>query len=358
MNKWLGAVCLALSFGSAPVRAQDADSNLRRAVAVIPADTLSPTAADMAWFYDVSVLAALHGGQLDGSTFRRMPGAYELRPVAALAASTPDAWRAKTGIDPAQLRFFTQFGQPPQSVTHWGLADETATAAVIAALPQQGFAPAPDAPDIFANGEAGTMNLAQADQADPWRGRMGQTSAVTGVGAGLLHATDPTVLAAVRDGAKMADTPFGATLLAALEAQDGQVLQAVFYSPHFGLAARSDPARMTAPDALPQAGQAAEQGVPLYGGLAMADVVTAGGSDLVIAYAYTDCETADAAAATAATLWPESAGGNATPSHAETAGAGCAAVITVPGGENGRQFDRAIRALMMRDLAAIHIVQE
>ena len=366
MNRFLWAVCLAASFGTSATRAQDAeDTNLRRAAAAMPADTLRPTSTSMAWFYDVTLLSELNDGQLDRKAFMQVPAASQLRPVAALAILGPDEWQAKTGVDPEKLRFFTEFGASPQQITQWGLADEAVATAAFDALPQHGFAPVEGAPDIVANGAPGKLDFALADPKDPWRGGMGHISAVARFGAGLLQATDPAVLGPAIDGPKMADSPFGMTLLRALEAQDGRVLQATFFGPHFGMMGGLDPTLGAAPD--PQAAREAIQaaqdrlarGVPLYGGLAIADLVTADGPELVIAYAYADCDTAANAAATAATLWPESGQGmlegTATPSHVDVAETGCAAVITVPGGAKGSQFNRAIGALMRRDLAAIHI---
>lgn len=369
MNKFLWVACLTASLGTAAAWAQDAaDSNLRRAFAAMPADTLSPTSANLAWFYDVALLSEVNGGQLDGKAFMQMQAASRLRPVAALIAAGPEAWRAKTGVDPAQLRFFSEFGAPPLAVTYWGLADEAAASRAFDVLATQGFAPVEGAPETVANGAPGQMDLTLADPKDPWRGAMGQTSAVARAGAGLLQAADPAVLGPAIDGAHMADTPFGATLLGALEAQDGRVLQAAFAGPRLGLMAGVDPSLgatadpQTARDNSQAAAARLARGVPLYGGVAIADLVTADSPELIFAYAYADCRTADMAAATAATLWPESGRGmlqgTATPSHVEVPDAGCAAVITIRGGADGRQFDRVIGALMQRDLAVIRIAPE
>ena len=66
----------------------------------------------------------------------------------------------------------------------------------------------------------------------------------------------------------------------------------------------------------------------------LADLQGAGGPVMVLALAYGDCATAEAAAAQAALLWPQSAGGTLTgeaaPSHVDAGEAGCAAVISVP----------------------------
>lgn len=212
------------------------------------------------------------------------------------------------------------------------------------------------------------MDRAAADPRDPWRGAMGQSSFVMLSEAGLFQATDPAPLQEIQKGTSLADTPFGKTLLGALEAQDGTVLQAALLGPAAGL--QGAPAQIMVetsnPDAMQKAVDDAQdrmaQGLPLYGGLAIADLVHADGSVTVLAFAYSDCETAEGSAATAAELWPESGmgmvEGQATPSHVDVQDAGCAAVITIPEGQNGSQFDRVMGALMQRNLAAIRIGQE
>lgn len=71
----------------------------------------------------------------------------------------------------------------------------------------------------------------------------------------------------------------------------------------------------------------------------------------------------EAAAAQAALLWPQSAGGTvmgeAVPSHVDAGEAGCAALISVAGeGETNDPYGRAIGAILQLDLPPIRIGME
>ncbi|MFV0409932.1 MAG: hypothetical protein ACK5LJ_09640 [Paracoccus sp. (in: a-proteobacteria)] len=144
---------------------------------------------------------------MDHDALIRFGGSSDLRAVMTLFVAGPEAWRDRTGIDPADLHFFSYFDLPPYNITYWGLADDRIAAEAFDTLVEQVFAPVAADPDIVANGGPAELDLAAADRADPWRGAIGQGSAVARFGAGLLQSADPKVLPPVLDGAHMSRQP-------------------------------------------------------------------------------------------------------------------------------------------------------
>lgn len=185
-------------------------------------------------------------------------------------------------------------------------------------------------------------------------------------GSVLLQAGRAQAFAPILGGGPMADSYWGGTLLAGLEAQEGIVVQAVLIGPSLGVSmGQPDPARMTGLDS-DKARAAIEaqianppDGVQLYGAAAVADLDGADGPFLAVVLAYPDCETAATAAMKAATLWPESRGGavegEAQSSHVDSGRFGCAAVITVPDSQGGRAFRQVMGAMWQRELAPLRI---
>jgi hypothetical protein len=364
------AIVLALLCGQAALAQENGDSSLRSALSVLPAEIFSPTTPDLTRYLDLSRLAELHGGQLDRGAFLRGHSGAGLRPVEALVMAGPEEWSTTSGIDIASLRFVAGYGQPPHEVAIWGFTDEEAATEAFAGLAGRGFASVGLLPGVVANGEPGRMDMAARDPADPWRGNLGQTSVVTQRGAAFLHAVDSAAFAPILGASSpVGDTAAGKVLLAGLEAQEGVVVQAMLFGPALGLHSGVDSSVLMTktPDearaALEEAMAAPAPGVPLYSGAVLADLQGAGGPVMVLALAYGDCATAEAAAAQAALLWPQSAGGTLTgeaaPSHVDAGEAGCAAVISVPAeGETNDPYGRAIGAILQLDLLPIRIGME
>lgn len=362
MMRQAATVALALFCGQGAL-AQDGEDNLRAALDVLPAGVFTATGYEMVRYLDLSRLAALNGGELDRKAFQRGQTGGGLRPVDSLAMAGPEEWAAKAGVAAEALRFVAGHGQPPHEVAIWGLADEATATAAFEALPARGFTPA-GMPGVLANGEPGAANMALRDPADPWRGMLGQTSVVTRSGPVLLHSTDVAAFAPILGAtAPIGTTTTGQTLLAGLEAQPGEVVQAMIFGPALGLHSGIDPAALMT--ATPEEARAALEagaapGVPLYSGAILADLQGPDGPVLVLALAYGDCATAEKAAARAAALWPQSLkgaiGGEARPAHTDAGEAGCAALITVASpGETNASYGRAVGAMMQRDLAPIRI---
>lgn len=366
--KFIAGLVLALLGAASAGSAQDRHDTLRAALAVLPSAVFAPAEFDMARYLDLSLLAGLHGGKLDREAFLRGRTGAGLRPFDALVLAGPERWSEISGVDITRMRFVAGFGQPPQEVAIWGMADATAAGAAFEGLKQRGFAPAGLLPGVIANGEPGRIDMAARDPENPWSGMLGKTSVVALRGAALLQAADAAAFAPVLGGTAMAESGPGAVLLAALEAQEGAVLQAHFSGPYPGFGGGIDLSALMG--RTPEEAQAIleEQmdqpaaGVPFYSGMVIADVMEDEGPVLLIALAYGDCAVAGPAAERAAGLWPQSLGGKAEgeaePLHVDAGEAGCAAVLRIPGGEGNVQYDRAIGALMQRDLAPIRISME
>jgi len=360
MTKMAPVLALALTVGT-PALAQD--SNLRAALSVLPDTVFSGLTPDIGRYVDFSALAEAHGGPLGREALSRALLGGGIRPAEALALGTPEGFAEKAGIDSAALSFVAGVGQPPGAVSIWGLASGEAASAAFSALSLQGFAEQPSG--MIANGQPGVVDLAGRDPADPWRGPMGQASVVALSGPALLQAGDATVLEPLLgDMTSALDMAAGKTILAGLEAQEGTVLQAAFLGPWHGLSS-IDPAILAGkgPDdaraALQQAAGAAGGGLPLWQGAALADVETAEGPTLILAFAYDDCATAQAAAEGALELWrgmDGTAEDVAEASVAEAAPSGCAAILHVmhPGGSPS-PFNKAMHGLRSRNLPALRI---
>jgi len=361
MTRLAPMLALALVAG-APALAEN--SNLRAALSVLPDTVFSGLTPDVARYVDLAALAEAHDGVLGREALARALMGGGIRPAEALAVGTAEGFGEKAGIDAAALAFVAGMGQPPEAVSIWGLVDETAATTAFASLSERGFEELPSG--MIANGEPGVMNLAGRDPADPWRGTMGQASVVARSGPTLLQANNVAVLEPLlADGPSALDTPVGKTILAAMEAQEGAVLQVAFLGPWHGLSGRIDPAILAgktpeeARTALEEAVAASPVSLPLWQGAALADVKTPEGAALILALAYTDCPEAQAAAEGAAELWRGMDGTDghlAVASTAPAAPSGCAAILRVahPDGTPG-PFNRASHALMTGTLPALRI---
>ena len=357
------ALALALALiAAAPALAEE--SNLRAALSVLPDTVFSGLTPDVTRYVDLSALALAHGGTLERKALTRAVLGGGIRPAEALSVGTADSFAGKSGIDGAALTFVAGTGQPPHAVSIWGFSDENAAATVFSSLPERGFAEL--ASGMIANGEPGAIDIAARDPADPWRGQMGQASVVALSGPTLLQAGDTSALEPLlADGASALDTPAGKTILDALEAEEGTVLQAAFLGPWHGLGNGIDPALLAGknPDqaraTLEQAAAAASRGLPLWQGAALADLDTGTGAAMVLALAYADCTDAQAAANGVAELWQgmDGTAEDLAEAHArQVQPSGCAAVLRVTERDGTpRPFNRAVQALMAGNLPALRI---
>ncbi|WP_149766767.1 hypothetical protein [Paracoccus thiocyanatus] len=358
------AAVLALALAAGSAHADGA--NLRAALSVLPDTVFSAASPDVARYLDLSALAARHGGVLGPEALTRATLGGGIRPIEAMALATPQDFAAKAGIDSAALSFVAGLGRLPAAVSIWGFADDDAAAAAYSGLSAQGFSRLGLLPGMLANGEPNVTDIGARDPANPWRGQLGQASVVARSGPTLLQAGDRAALAPVKGASAPAlETPAGQTLLAALEAQQGAVLQAAFLGPYHGLGG-IDPAILVgktpdeAREALERAAAKANGGLPPWQGAALADLEATDGPALILALAYADCPTAQAAAARAAALWqtmdPPPAGA-AKAGHVETP-SGCAAVLRAAGTDEPKgPFAQAVFALMSGNLPPLRIGQ-
>jgi len=358
------APVLALVLAAGIAHAEDA--NLRAALSVLPDTVFSAASPDVARYIALGALAAQHGGTMERETLARVILGGGIRPLEALAVTTAEDFAAKAGIGRTALSFVAGLGQPPAAVSIWGFADIDAATAAYSGLSAQGFSRVTPLSETLANGKPDVADIGARDPANPWRGPLGQASVVAQSGPALLQAGNRAALAPVTDAVAPAlETPAGQILLAALEAQEDAVLQAAFLGPYHGLGG-IDPAILVGktPDearaALESATAAANGGVPPWQGAALADLEATDGPALILALAYADCPTAEAAAAQAAALWqtmdPPPAG--ATETDQVKTPSGCAAILRAASTDGSRSpFARAVSALMSGNLPPLRIGQ-
>ncbi|MDO5643384.1 MAG: hypothetical protein Q4G26_13495 [Paracoccus sp. (in: a-proteobacteria)] len=360
------ALCIA-----PPALAETGDSALREAMTTLPAYIFTSSELDLGFFLDVAVQRTR--GPDEAKNLSILGPVSELQALSTLfnaaAHNNVAEWSQKAGVEPAGIRYFAGFGVPPMGVTIWGFTDEAGASATFDGLSARGFTVLDGMENTLANGDPMGMDLTRRDITDPWIGSMGRTSVVTRQGAQFLHAATPEAYAPILDGApSLLDSPTGQTLLAALEGQPAPVVQTVFFSPALGLhVADPLPILEAGSHAEAQAALDARQaelsdGVPLYSGAVLAELDDAGKTIGLIALAYPDCATAEAAAQKSASLWPQMGGDMAeatiTPGHTDAGAAGCAATLTIttPDG-NARSFLAPIDGVFTRNFPPIRIGQ-
>ncbi|MDD2867151.1 hypothetical protein [Neomegalonema sp.] len=312
--------CFAALLAFAPSAAL-ADSAFRAGLAQIPAEAYEEASSFPLPIYlaDPRALAELSGGDLAAQGIRMRAffpigaGFWEVwRQTGA------EAWRATTGTDLKDLTFVAVMGQPPAVVSVLGMESPEAVQGVLARLAERTeFEPVEGLEGALINGEPMKQDFARRDPADPWRGSLGQAVAVGGKGAALIHASAPEAIRFLRGVERSAlETPILATALAGLEsvAGEGEALQASPFTPVLGLESGFDPAEilLRARPGQDMAALRAEiearmaettRGVPPYFGGLLADAQIQGRPALVVALAYPDCGTAQAAAEASAGLW-------------------------------------------------------
>src|SRR5690606_17558172 len=139
-------------------------------------------------------------------------------------------------IDIADVRYLAGFGEPPMTVTVWGLADAGAAGALIEALDADDFDPVSDS-GVIGNGAPMAPDLQRRDPINPWRTVVGAATFAAAKGNGIIHSTNPeAVTNLLTDGPSLADNQIVETALGGIEAAmaDGVVVQAMLISPSFG----------------------------------------------------------------------------------------------------------------------------
>jgi hypothetical protein len=225
----------------------------------------------------------------------------------ALNVSGPDAWSERAKIDIKDVRYLAGFGEPPTTVTIWGLADAAAAGALIEALDADDFDPMENG--IIGNGTPMTPNLQRRDPINPWRTVVGAATFAAAKGNGIIHSTSP------------------------------DPVTNLLISPAFGLSS-IDPSIMLTPGAdmdtlrekLEAEMEAGSKGIRPYFGGVIADV-EGDKSGALIALTYPNCDMAISAAEQMAQRWaelmPEAAQGDVTTSTVAGADGLCAATLKV-----------------------------
>lgn len=336
----LAAVAAMLLTTASPVFAQGVEP-LRDALSKMPEMVLTNPAPTQFNFVDMATLHTLGDGRTLGvKVLLRAVVGGGLPAFNALNVSGPDAWSERAKIDIKDVSYLAGFGEPPMTVTIWGLADEAAAGALIEALEADDFDPMENG--IIGNGTPMTPNLQRRDPINPWRTVVGAATFAAAKGNGIIHATSPDAVAnLLGDGPTAADNQIVDVALDGLAAAMGDdlLVQAMVISPAFGLGA-IDPSIMLTPGAdmdalreeLEAEMEAGSKGIPPYFGGVIADV-DGDKSGALVALTYPDCDVAGSAAEQMAQRWaelmPEAAQGDVTTSAVAGADGLCAATLKV-----------------------------
>lgn len=342
---------------SAPAFAQNLYA-LSDGLSHLPATILAQDHGDVAYFVDVQVVSGLGSDTPGAKPFSRVLSGADLAPLQSLQLAEPAEWEAKAGTTLDKLVYVTGYGRAPNGHTFWGLADETAVTAMIAALEARGFKTA-GAPGVVGNGEPQKMDPAMRDVTDPWRTMIGAAQFAAARGSNIVQAQTPqaAMLATVPQ-PTLGEDPIIQTALAGLAKSigDSQLVQAVVISPLFGMTGL-DPAAILSPsaDLEETKRKMAEQmttlgsGVPPYLAGIVADV-QGDTQGVGIALAYPDCAIAQQAADVLASRWVEMAGehaqGEITADTAEGQDGMCAATLSVYLDANDTPQNPAYRAIV------------
>ncbi|WP_332715135.1 hypothetical protein [Pelagibacterium mangrovi] len=215
-----------------------------------------------------------------------------------------ETWEENAGIGIDEIRYFAGIGQPPQTISIWGLADQEVAAGLVDGLAAKGFAPL-NGSAVLGNGEPHRMDPSQRDVSNPWRGQLGQATFAAQLADAVVQSTAPEgVERFLADGENAAAHPVVATALAGVDAasESGVVVQAMLISPGFGLQGADigsilmqgdldmDAMRSQLEDQMAAAGE----GIPPYFGGIIADIQIDRPA-LAMSVVYPDCDIATAA---------------------------------------------------------------
>ncbi|MDR7126351.1 hypothetical protein [Pseudotabrizicola sp. 4114] len=322
---------------------------LTDALGQLPDTVLSNPVSQQAYFVDIAAvarLAAEQNGDITPRHFMRAPVGAMLPPAAALYSGDTDNWHERAGVDLQDVRYFVGYGEPPNTVTVWGLADDDTATDLVTTLTNGDFKPVGEE-GIIGNGEPRIADLTLADRGMPWRSPVGAPTFAGAKGNVLIQASTPDTLPGMLGdfGDSGLDRhPMVQALTAGLEVAVGDqtIVQAVLISPAFGFASIDPSAIMPGGgrdiDAIRNHLKAqitsGSAGIPPFLGGLIADA-HADHPAVAISLAYPDCETADLAATLIEERWatsmPDVAQGTTSTATSEHPDGYCAAVLTVTG---------------------------
>ncbi len=220
----MSRLALILALAAAPALAQDRASILAAQLDTVPATALAlfDGTPDID-FGDLSAAARVTAKAPDGALpiYGTPLGTADRAAIPGLAdvIGLADGWPATVGFALGDLRAWSELALPPERLT---IIDTGATpaASVTDTLLATGYAAADRAyPAWFRGAEDYAIDLANRDPANPFGGRLGQSSRVTFVGPFLLHSPGwPLIDAVMAAGDSLADRPDIAALLTSLDA--------------------------------------------------------------------------------------------------------------------------------------------
>lgn len=367
----LGTVAIVLLMTSnAPAAAQHLDP-LSDALHTLPETILSNPEPHQAVFVNIGALLELtarQGVKLTPRSMARLQISTMLRPIEALHYASPDDWKEKAGIGLEEIRYFTGFGEPPNTVTIWGLKDGAAADRLVEALPDRGFMPM-GIEGVLGNGEPHAADLARRDPTDPWRSQIGAATFVAAKDNVVVQSSAPESLPeVVSNTPSVGDNPVIAAAMAGLEGTIGDhlIVQAMLISPVFGLEGFNPANLLTSQsqdfEALKNDLEAASKGIPPYLGGIISDAHL-DRPVVAISLTYTDCSTAETAADLIEQRWietmPEVAQGTISSGTVPSSDGLCAATLTITDDSSDYTvnpiFDALFRAYMQRSFTVLQI---
>lgn len=252
--------------------------------------------------YFVNMEAIAQAGNDDGIALGRIDFGV-IDALTPLMMGGVEQWKENAGIGIDEIRYFAGMGQPPHTISVWGLAAEDVAAGLVDGLATKGFEPVDGA--VLGNGEPLRIDPSQREISSPWRGQLGQATFAAQSGDALVQSTTPEGVARfLADGENAAAHPVVATALAGVEAasQSGVVVQAMLISPGFGLQGadigsilmQGDLDMDTLRSQLEDQMAAASEGIPPYFGGIIADIQIDRPA-LAMSVVYPDCDIAAAA---------------------------------------------------------------
>lgn len=316
----LPASAAILLIANVATHAQGLDP-LRDALAKVPEIILSQSAPVQFNFVDIAALHTLAAteGKLNAKLLMRAAVGGALPAYNALQMSGPEAWNEKSSIAIADVRYLAGFGDPPNTVSIWGLEGIDAAASLMLALDAGEFDSVGEE-GILGNGTPMAMDISKRNPADPWRSNVGAATFAAARDNAIIQAAMPQALQMM-----LADAPTAGGNTIVLAALDGLetilnedlLVQAMLISPAFGLGSIDPAALLTQGSDIDSIRQKLEaevesgsRGIPPYFGGVIAD--SQGEQPAVlVSLTYADCETAGIAAQEMERRWRDSMPGGA-----------------------------------------------
>ncbi len=332
-----------------PAFSQDTVQPLRQALDHLPQIVGTNPAPMQAYFFDVQAWGHASSQKIPTTALTPLFFASSIEPLKELSFAAGDAWTQKSGIAFKDINYFVGFGEPPQTVSYWGLRDAQAAARLMDALKQREFVDVPGAvPGVLGNGNPKhKMDLKKADRLNPWRGPVGKVYFVKHLGNAIAQSPAPQAMAVLTKAKpSLAENVVVSAALDGLSAttgvDEGRIIQAAVISPAFGFSS-FDPTKFLdhrpadAKRLIKREESKQNAGIPPYLGGILADIKQKDRPGMAVSLVYPDCGAADKAVKGIKARWAENRAegldADVTTQTVENAGTLCAAVVTLIGQE-------------------------